>query len=162
MEEDYDKVMRHHRAAWRVERIAWFVIVVVLAATLAGAFGDGPLSQARVGSNRTFSVEYDRLLRSSAPALLRFHVQPSLRRDGVVRLRMDRTLLDRMEIESFVPEPVRQAGGRGYSEFVFELAPDAAPASIDLRYRPATFGRVRGEVSVAGGPALAIDQFVYP
>jgi hypothetical protein len=162
MDEDYDKVMRHHHAAWRVERFAWFVIAVVLAATLAGAFGDGPLSQARVGSGRTFSVEYDRLLRSSAPALLRFHVHPSLRRDGVVRLRMDRSLVERMELESIVPEPLSQASGTGFTEFVFAVAPGTAPASIDLRYRPATFGRFRGEVSIAGADALVIDQFVYP
>ena len=72
MKEDFDQVMRHHYAAWRAERVAWCVMALVLLATLLGAFGDGPLSDARVGSPRTFTVEYDRLLRSSSPALLRF------------------------------------------------------------------------------------------
>lgn len=162
MQEDYARLMRHHRAAWRVERVGWCVIALLLAAALAGAFGNGALSQARIGVERGFTLEYDRLLRSSAPAMLRFHVQPALRRDGVVRLRIDRTLLDRMEIESIVPEPVRQVTGRGYTEFIVAAAPDGAPVSIDLRYRASTFGRFRGNVSVAGEHAVAVDQFVYP
>lgn len=160
--EDFAKVMRHHRKAWRIERIAWFVIALMLAAALLGVFGGGVLSEAQVGSRQTVMVEYDRLLRSSAPSLMRFRVHPSLRRDGAVRLRIDRSIVSRMEIESIVPQPLSQASGADYNEFVFAVAPGESPATIDLRYRPSTFGRMRGEVSIAGEHALAIDQFVYP
>lgn len=162
MKQDYAKVMRHHRAAWRAERIGWGVMAILLVAAMLGLFGDGPLSRARAGSDRAFGIEYHRLVRSSAPSLYRVHVQPSMVRDGTLRLRIDRTLVDRMELESIVPAPEQETLGPGYTEFTFLLAPGARPAVIDLRYRPATFGVVRGRISIAGEHALAIEQFAYP
>ncbi len=153
--------MRHHRSAWRVERIGWTVMALILVATLLGAFGDGPLSRARAGS-AALSVEYDRLVRSSSPTQYRFRVSPAQAEQGRLRLRLDQSLVDRMELESIVPQPEHQTAGPDYAEFVFRLAPGERPVTIDMRYRPATFGRQRGSISVAGRDAVAIDQFVYP
>lgn len=161
-ESDFADLMRHHRAAWRVERIGWTVMALLLAATLLGAFGDGPLSHARSGSAQGLSVEYDRLLRSSAPALYRFEANPSLARDGVIRLRFDGALIENMELESIVPEPEAQEAGPGFTEFAFRVAPGDRPAKFDFRFRPATFGHRTGGVSVAGAEAVRINQFVYP
>ena len=160
--DDFDEVMRHHRAAWRVERVGWVVMALVLAAALLGLFGDGPLSRAQAGSARTLSAEYDRLVRSSAPTQLRLLVHPSVATQGEVRLRIDRTLLEHMELDSILPEPARQVAGPHHAEFVFPIEPGNAPAQIDIRYRPATFGRQRGTVSIAGAHALRIDQYAYP
>lgn len=162
MGEDFERVMRHHRATWRVERIGWCVIALLLAATLLGLFGDGPLSRARAGSDETLSVEYDRLLRSSAPTQYRFRASPALAARGSLRLRFDQSLIEHMEVDSIVPQPEHQLSGPGYTEFIFLLNAGRRPATIDLRYRPATFGRQHGRVSVAGEHALVIDQFAYP
>lgn len=161
-ESDFADLMRHHRAAWRVERIGWTIMALLLVATLLGAFGDGPLSHARSGSAQGLSVEYDRLLRSSAPSLYRFEASPSLARDGVIRLRFDGSLIENMELESIVPEPDQQEAGAGFTEFAFRVAPGDTPARFDFRFRPATFGRRAGDVSIAGAHAVPINQFVYP
>jgi hypothetical protein len=162
MVEDYDSVMRHHRAAWRVERIGWSLAALVLAATLLGAFGDGPLSRAEAGSPQTLVVEYDRLQRSSAPSEYSFRVNPAMAPDGLLRLRFDQSLVEDMELESIVPEAEVQQAGSGYTEFVFRVAPGTSPVAIEFRYRPATFGLRRGQVSVAGAHAVRINQFAYP
>lgn len=159
---DTNLVMRHHRAAWRAERIGWFVMALVLTATVLGGFGDGPLSRAKVHSDTGWSLEYERLVRSNAPSLFRFHVQPGLAAAGEVQLRLDRSLLDHMEIESIVPSAAREVTGPGYGEFTFLLAPGEKAATIDLRYRPATFGHRRGRVSLSGGQPVFIDQFAFP
>src|SRR5690606_26776772 len=52
-----EAVMRHHRAAWRLERVAWGVMALLLLATLLGAFGGGPLSHARSSAGPA-SLEY--------------------------------------------------------------------------------------------------------
>lgn len=161
-ESDFAALMRHHRAAWRVERIGWTIMALLLVATLLGAFGDGPLSHARSGSAQALSVEYDRLLRSSSPTMYRFEAHPSLAKDGVVRLRFDGPLIENMELESIVPEPDQQEAGPGFTEFAFRVSPGDTPARFDFRFRPATFGRSAGQVSIAGAHAVPIDQFVYP
>ncbi|KGM52222.1 hypothetical protein N792_07845 [Lysobacter concretionis Ko07 = DSM 16239] len=158
-----DAVMRHHRAAWRVERVGWIIIALLLTATLLGAFGGGPISHARSGSTQALAVEYDRLLRSHAPTEYRFQAHPSVATGGVVRLRIDNVLMDLMEVDSIVPAPDAQMGGVGYTEFAFLMAASAtSPISIVIRFRPATFGRYTGQVSVAGAAPLSIDHVVYP
>ena len=157
-----DAVMRHHRLAWRIERIGWAVMAALLTATLFGAFGDGPLSRAQDGSARTLSVEYDRLLRSSAPAQYRFQAHPSVATKGALRLRFDQSLVDHMELDSIVPAPERQEAGSGYTDFIFRVAAAGSSARIEFRFRPASFGRHTGRVSVAGARPVVIDQFVYP
>lgn len=136
-------------------------MALMLAAALLGVFGDGPVSRTRAGSGQTISVEYDRLLRASAPALYRFHVRPSLAGDGALHLRIDRALLDRMEFESITPQPEHQITGPGYGEFIFRLAPGDRAATIDIRFRPATFGRQQGRVSI-DAQTVVISQYVYP
>jgi len=151
--------MRHHQSAWRVERIGWLLMALVLAATLLGIFGDGPLSHARSGSARHLSVRYDRLLRSSAPAQYAFVANAG--GAGELRLRFDRSLMEDIELDSVVPQPETEEAGPDYTEFVFRVRGNA-PVNIDFRYRAATFGRRSGRVSVDGQQAVLIDQFVYP
>lgn len=160
--QSYDSVMRHHRAAWRVERIGWALGALVLGATVLGVFGDGPLSRAEAGSTDALFVEYDRLLRASAPSEYSFRARPAMAAGGFLRLRFDQALVDRMEIESIVPAPQFQEAGGDHTEFVFRAAPGAASLSIEFRYRPATFGPQSGRVSVAGAHPVQIRQFVYP
>lgn len=157
-----DPVMAHHRAAWRVERASFAIILLLLVAALLGVFGDGPLSRARSESGSGLAVEYDRLLRASAPTRYRFLVDPSLMAKGALTLRVDNSLVDVMELESVVPQPRSQSAGPMYTQFSFQLEPGQSRAAVLFRFRPATFGRRTGEVSVPGAPPLSIDHFIYP
>lgn len=159
---NYADTMRHHRAAWRAERIGWTVMALLLLATLLGAFGDGPLSRAHNGSLQSLSVRYDRLLRASAPTNYRFEANPAIASGGELRLRFDQAMVEGIEIDLIVPTPEREQAGPDYTEFVFNVAPGSSPVRIDFRYRPATFGPHNGRVSVGGAHAVTIDQFVYP
>ena len=159
--DDYEAVMRHHRAAWRVERIGWTAMALLLMAALLGVFGDGPLSHVRSGSTQALSVRYDRLLRSNAPTEYEFQAGTSLVTGGELRLRFERSLMEDIELDSIVPQPDKQDAGPDYTEFAFRVRGNA-PVKIDFRYRPATFGRHSGRVSVDGQHSVLIDQFVYP
>lgn len=158
-----DAVMPHHRAAWRVERVAWTCIGLLLLATLLGVFGGGPLSHARSGSARAVELDYERLMRAAAPAEYRLRIQPGLAADGRVAVRIDQSLVDMMQLDSVVPEPEAVTAGAGYTEFAFRMAADRrAPAQVTFHFQPATFGRFDGELAVAGAPPLAVSHFVYP
>ena len=113
----------------------------------------------RTGANGLV-VQYERLQRSSAPSELQVEAASSLVRGASLRIRMDQALVDGMEIDSVVPEPVRVEAGAGYTAFVFAVAPGEG-ARVRFRYRPATFGRCAGLVAVAG-TSVRVDQFIYP
>ena len=158
-----ERVMPHHRAAWRAERIAWAVGALALVAALLGLFGYGPLSRTTAGTRDVLEVEYDRVQRSSAPTDYEVTAGAALARAGTVRLRFDQGLVDGMEIDSVVPEPEHVIAGTGYTEFVFNTVPgDGAPARIVYRFRPATFGHRRGRITAPGAPPVLLDQYIYP
>lgn len=155
------KVMPHHRAAWRVERVGWAVMALAVIAALLGIFGGGPMSRVHAGGGGV-AVEYQRFQRASAENDYRFDVDAALVRDGRLRLRLDQALLDDMELESIIPEPEAVVAGNGHTEFVFLAASTGGQARVRFRFRPATFGRRAGRVEVPGAPPVAIDQIIYP
>ena len=158
-----DRVMPHHRAAWRVERIAWALSAIVLIAALLGLFGYGPVSRTTVGNVDALQIEYDRFQRSSAPADYQVTANASLARNGALRIRFDQSLIDRVEFDDIVPEPERVVAGNGYIEFIFNIAPgDETRARIAFRFRPTTFGRRSGQVTTNGAPPVLLDQYIFP
>jgi hypothetical protein len=158
-----ERVMPHHRAAWRVERIAWTIGALALIAAMLGLFGYGPMSRTTVGSTDALQIEYDRFQRSSAPNDFALTVNTALARNGELRVRFDQSLVDHVEFDDIVPEPEKVFAGTGYTEFVFNIAPgERAPAHIAFRFRPTTFGHRTGQVTASGAPPLTLDQYVYP
>ena len=159
---DAPATTRQQRIEWRIERIAWCVMALLLLASLLGAFGYGPISKTKLGQAGTFTVEYERLQRSSAPSEWMLQTAPSLVREGTLRVRVDASLIEAMNIDAVTPEPRSVVAGDGYTEFVFDVAPGAGEVHVRFDYRPATFGRSRGSIAVAGAPPVRVDQFVYP
>lgn len=158
-----DEDRAHQRRGWRMERVAWGAMALVLVAATLGLFGYGPLSRATAGSPEGLSMEYDRFQRAKAPTEYRFDVDPALAADGRLRLRFDRSLLDEVELQSVVPEPEAVRAGPGYTEFEFAVAPGAQRAArVEFQFQPSTFGRVRGRVSAPGAPPAIVDQIVFP
>ena len=157
-----DEDLAHQRLEWRLERIGWAAMALLVVAALVGLLGYGPLSHASAGDAATLAVDYDRIQRASAPTAYRFHVAPALAGNGEVRLRFDAALLDEVELESILPEPREVRTGPGYTEFAFATAAGDEPATIMFEFRPATFGHVRGRVTSEGAPPLLFDQYILP
>lgn len=157
-----DEDLAHQRREWRIERVGWALMAALLLAGLLGLLGDGPLSRARAG-DAALTVDYDRLQRAAAPYEYRFEADPSLAREGQLRLRFDDALLEDVELKSIIPEPESVTAGPGYTEFTFAM--DAAagpPARIAILYQHTTFGHVEGRIRAAGAAPLVVDKFVFP
>jgi len=153
----------HARHEWRIERVGWAVMALLLVAGVLGLLGYGPLSEVHVGDPGTLSVTYDRLQRASAPSEYHFTVAPSLARDGKLRMRFEDALLEEIEIESIIPEPDQVLSGPGYTLYVFAMdAAGGPPAHIQFQFQQATFGHVRGSVTAEGAAPLVIDQIILP
>ena len=153
---------RQQRIEWRVERIAWLVMGLLLLASLLGLFGYGPVSRTTLGQPGTLTLEHERLQRSSAPSEWKFVAAAALARDGLLRIRIDERLVEAMHIDAVTPQPRAVIAGDGYTEFVFDVADGRGDVHIKFDYRPVTFGRSRGRIAIAGAPPIHVDQFVYP
>ena len=63
--------------AWRVQRVSWFIMFLVIALALIGLFGTGPLSSARTGSSGDeFSANYERFARHLGNESVVFQIRP--------------------------------------------------------------------------------------
>lgn len=160
---ELDEDRAHQRVEWRIERVGWSIMVLLVVAALLGLLGDGLLGEARQGRSDGLAVEYQRLQRAAAPTEYRFSVGPALASAGRVKLRFDAALLEDAELLSVVPEPETVTTGPEYIEFAFAVQ-DAgeAPGRISFRFKPTTFGRVKGHVAADGATPLLLDQFIYP
>jgi hypothetical protein len=150
------------RRSWRVQRIAWVLMVLILGAALAGAFGRGPLSKARASSDDgSLLVEYERVLRQKAPVEFRIRFDPGS--DGVARLSLNRDCLRKLRVESIVPEPESEIGALERTTFTFR---GAGRAEAVMRFEAEEFGQVKPELTLErSGTApqtVRLGQFILP
>ena len=68
IEEDLD----FQRSSWKVQRVAWIVMLGISVSALLGLFGEGPLSNAHVGSEQSgLQIDYERFVRQESPGTRR-------------------------------------------------------------------------------------------
>lgn len=153
--------MRHQQLEWDIERVGWILMAVFVLAALTGLLGYGPVSKASAGAG-SLVVEYDRFQRAKAPSDYRIRADAGLARDGVLRLRMDESLLGHVEIDHIEPQPSTVEAGPGFRTFVFDTAIERGTITVLVHYRDMEFGRFGGWIGVEGAPRVRVDQFVYP
>lgn len=157
-----DEDMRFQRREWVVQRVGWVVILVLLIAGLLGALGgDGVLSH-RAARAGPLALEYERFTRQRRPTSLHVRVDPASAIDGQVRVWLDQSVLDRIDIERIEPEPVETRADDERVVYQLALADPARPARVTIAYQPADLGVMRVRLGVVGGDEIAVDQIVYP
>jgi hypothetical protein len=152
-----DQDMQFQRREWAVQRIGWVAGVLVLAASLAGALGHGPLSHAEAeGLDGALHVKYERIVRSNRPVDLTFSLAAGTGNETVLWL--SREMMERMSVEAVRPEPVRWWATPARTGLVFAHAPDTAPGGppggggggAGATVGGQTVGGLGGEVGVEG------------
>jgi hypothetical protein len=149
-----------HQRMWRVRHVGRVGMVLILVAGVGGLLGMGPLSRTEVRGPDGLRIEHARFVRAEATQTITVHIPtPS---PGGYRLALGRALLDRVRIDSVVPNPVRTevlADGVGY---VFAAGPVAAPVVATFHFTPRSIGIVQAGVGVPGLAPLTIWMLVYP
>lgn len=152
------------RRTWRIQRVGWAVMVLLIVAALIGLFGRGPASSAHLGSPETpLAAEYERFVRLDAPETLTIYVRaPALRADSTADIWIDRTWLAGNELRSITPDPDRTTAGADRMIYTFRLDPSSLPARITYDLDSRSFGRIAGRVGLVSGPSWTFSQFGYP
>ena len=145
------------RKSWRVERIGWLVSLAILAVSIAGGLGTGPISNA-TASATGLTASYQHMVRSHQTAPLTLRV---MSRAPSVAVEFDSTLLAVMGEPAFVPEPraMRATGAGMLVEW------DAVPhteVTIQAPLRVTGLGRRAGQLRLADDSWIDIDLFILP
>jgi hypothetical protein len=153
---------QHHvaqqRREWVLQRAAWVVVGLILAGSLAGAFGKGPLSR-RTLHVQGLTLTYDRIVRFQDQIELRVRVEGGA--SGVVSLEVGDDYLSHVELKSVVPEPEEQRSRPGVVELRFRPARAGEPVEVSVRVKVEKVGTLKGSVS-AGAGVLRFEQFCLP
>lgn len=158
---EIDQDLDHARALWRVQRLGWIAMLLVILAGLLGIFGDGPLAKAHA-SGDGFTLDYDRFARHGAPTSLAAEVEAGALRGDTATLWLSRQYLDALELESVIPEPERVETRDDVVLFTFLAADRSRPARITFKVRPDDYWSKPASAGIDGGGSVSFRQFIYP
>lgn len=160
---EIDQNLDFQEKQWRVERVAWVAILIVLVLALLGLFGTGWLSSATASSEGdTLGLDYERFIRHDGEASLDIEVNPDQVREGQVELWISTDYLEGIQIESISPQPDEVRGEGSRQVYVFLAGNPDAPVSISFSFSPDRMGRYSGEMGIVDGPGISFDQFSHP
>lgn len=148
-----------HRS-WRIQRIGWLVMALLVLGALGGVFGAGPLSRATEESAE-LSVEYPRFARLQAPVRLTLRFPAQAARNGEVRLWLERRYVEKAKLERVVPQPREVEASPERLTYVFAVAGGEGLAAATFHLEFDTFGLVEGRAGT-GSRVLSFRQLVYP
>jgi hypothetical protein len=148
-----------HRIEWRLQRVAWPLLVLLLLAVMAGLLGQGPMAEASAHApDGSLRLDYHRLVRRGAVQALQLRLQA---RGTQVALSLDGSYADRMDIEQVDPPPLLTRSANGITTYVFAALP-GRELRAQLQVRPAHVGSTRAWLSLDDGPRVPFEQFAYP
>lgn len=152
--------MRYQRAIWRVERIGWCILSLIVALALLGAFSNGPLSStSAVSPSGKLHVEYDRFGRNGAMTAIAIRMEAAPGPD--IPIRIGREFLNAFTIQSIKPTPRSESSEAGAIHMHFEASP-GLPLTIRLSAQSDGLGFVTGEIGLLGEQPVRFTQFIYP
>ena len=158
---EIDQDLDHARVLWRVQRLGWIAMLLVIIAGVLGVFGHGPLAKAHA-SGDGFTLDYDRFARHGATSSLVAEVEPGALRGDTARLWLSRQYLDAVELESVVPEPERVETRGDVVLFTFLATDRSRPARITFKGRPDDYWSKSASAGIDGRGSVSFHQFIYP
>jgi hypothetical protein len=163
---EIEQDLTFQRRIWRVQRIGWLLIALILVAALLGLFGSGPLSRAVVSTpDGAVQLDYPRFTRYLAPAQLRLTVQPAPNGEDTVTIWFNRQYLHELQIEQITPAPQTAVAERIAGEEGIRYHFSAAAQSslvVEFYLETEGIGLVRGQLTVGNQPPLEFWHFIYP
>ena len=145
---------------WAVQRLARWLLLLLLAAVAMGLFGrGGPLSTMhKARPDRSFAVDYERFIRYHSPDTIRLTARAA---GNTTRLSMDARYAGQIQIEQITPQPEREIGSDGAITFVFATTPGTL-LNANIYFTPEKYGRLDGWIALGDGPRLHLSHFIYP
>lgn len=146
------------RRSWRVQRVAWGIMLLIILGALLGLFGgDGMLNQAALGApDSGLRVQYRHFDRVLDQTLLRIDVS------GTGRVWLTNTFLERVLIDEIIPAPDQMIAGDERTTFVFEVAEGDPAGLVVIYYKPQRIGQLAGQIGVENGERYDFQQFIFP
>jgi hypothetical protein len=158
---EIEENMRAQRRLWKTQRVVRALTMVLLALSVAGLLGGGPLSHATTASGG-HALDYERIGYRDSPQDYRLKLAGEAARSGKVRVWLDRETLGRMKLGEIVPEPARSVLAADRVIFEFEVQDASGPVEILFDFEPTALGAHTARIGIEGGPTFEPAQLFLP
>jgi hypothetical protein len=151
----------HFERNWgRFERGVWVLLLLILAAGLAGLFGRGPLNKVKAQLPDGTSIQYERVVRFKSPSVVSLSI-PFV--NGVSRVEVDRKSAEKLGIQQIMPQPTQDFGSEQLGPFEFRApGPDVQKAFVQLSLQPSGIGPVTSSYRINNTTSVQLKQFILP
>lgn len=156
---EIDDNFEHHVRAWRIKRVCWVLMLLVIGAALAGFLGPGPYSQTSIQGPGGLRLEYDRISRYNAPAQFRLAVPAG--KDSL-ELSINSNFLGKIDLERIDPEPTEMRLAGENHTWIFARSETNQPSEIRIAFRPGAFGSAPARIEIRGIGTLEVKPFFLP
>ena len=149
------------RNEWRIQRVGWVIWSVVIIAGLIGLLGSGPMSHKEISAaDGSLTVDYDRYVHYHHPTQLTLSVGGIA--DDKMGIKIDRALLDRLQVERIEPEPLQTELTDDGVIYTFMQKASSQNVKVIFHVDYERFGASQGTIEVVGHEPVTLKQFVYP
>jgi hypothetical protein len=150
------------RQMWKIQRVGWAAMALIVVLGLAGVFGHGPASRVSAGDRQgPLWIEYERFGRHQGSSELRLHIGPA-DRSNPITIWIGPDYAAHVDIQQIIPTPVRSTlVDQGFA-FDIDAADQRKPDVITLLLQFRNIGWVAGEIRSPGTDPVPIRQFIYP
>jgi len=151
------------KTEWRFQRIAWIAWAMVLLVALLGLTGPGWFSTVDVtAEDGSIAIGYDRFLHYHNPPQLQIAVNDAGNIEDGWQVKVDGSLLDRLQIVRIEPEPERREIAPDGIVYTFLHTAGGTTGKIVFHVEYERYGTARGNISLAGRSPVDVNQFVFP
>jgi hypothetical protein len=161
LEVGYDA--RFERTWHRAEIAGRVVMVLIVAAGLAGLFGRGPFSHhTEATAARTLSADFEPVARWGTPTDVTLHIRPPPGDQHEVRIRLSSQFVEPMGLSGTLPRAEVERAAGGDLLLTLSLPPAPTEALLRIKLNPIAIGPVSLFAQVDGGERLTWTQVVLP
>lgn len=160
---EIDQDLAFQEREWRLERVGWVLLVLLVLVGLGGLFGNGPLSWTTVTTpDGGLRVSYERFGRRGGPQELTVRARAQAARSGSWQVEVSSDYLASLEVGPITPEPDAVETVEDAVRYRFAQGAPDADLEVVLAVTPRAVWSQRGEVRLAGGPPARLTQFLFP
>jgi hypothetical protein len=146
---------------WRIERISWIIIALIIVAACFGAFGHHTLVRVKGQTpSGQLSIEYDRFARYESNTEISIFVETNDASQKLFRLWMDDGYFNALRVVDIMPLPVRGEASEGRRAFVFQVDGGRFTARLLVQFQ--SIGIITGIISGNDGEQISLKHMVWP
>src|SRR5512133_1227959 len=160
---EIEQDMDFQRANWRISRVAWVIMALILLAGLAGLLGSGPASDAQSGGpDAGIQVHYDRILRVLTSGSIEVDLEPGATSSRDVRLKLGGDLVRELQLERIEPEPSNAEIDPDGITYTFNANQPGQPGRIVFYGTAQRVGSMNGSIGLDQRRPVSLPQLVFP